>query len=240
MDDRRRRLDREQRCTRPTCDRVRPRTADASRGMSDLPSRPWQRPPQLQHGHRDNAFGDAEATGALLARLTAARDWEDRRASPAWQRPQSGAPVGVPFGATGDQDAAVAYLGLLDRVLEDRVITDAEVARLRGFATEWGIGVLEAACLHRGYVARAWERACADATVTPAELRDIEMLAELLRVPIEVRHRGARGGAGARWVAVGPGSGSASVPDRGVLAEGAGARPGETATARPSHPLVRR
>jgi hypothetical protein len=66
------------------------------------------------------------------------------------------------------------------------------------------------------------------------------MLAELLRVPIEVRHRGARGGAGARWVAVGPGSGSASVPDRGVVAEGAGARPGETATARPSHPLVRR
>ena len=236
MDDRRRRLDREQRCTRPTCGRVRPRTADASRGMSDLPSRPWQRPPQLQHGHRDNAFGDAEATGALLARLTAARDWEDRRASPAWQRPQSGAPVGVPFGATGDQDAAVAYLGLLDRVLEDRVITDAEVARLRGFATEWGIGVLEAACLHRGYVARAWERACADATVTPAELRDIEMLAELLRVPIEVRHRGTRGGAGARWVAVGPGSRSTPVISREAIAQSGAAGRRDTVTVRPSRP----
>ena len=202
MDDRRRRLDRSQRGKRsPTQGRWRPRTAaDASRATSDLPSRPWQRPPQFQHGHHDNALGDAEATGALLARLAAARDREDRAASPARQRSWSSTPVGVPVDWT--DDAAVAYLDLLDHVLEDRLISAAEVGRLRQVAIDCGIGALEAACLHRGYVARVWERACADATVTPAELRDIEMLAELLGVPVEVRYRVARGGAGARRVAV--------------------------------------
>ena len=242
MDDRRRRLDRNQRGTRsPTQGRSRPRTADASRGMSDLPSRPWQRPPQFQHGHHDNAFGDAEATGALLARLAAARDWEDRPASPTRQRPWSSTPVGVPFDWT--DDAAVAYLDLLDHVVADRVITAAEVGRLRQVATDWGIGALEAACLHRGYVARAWARACADATITPAELRDIEMLAELLGVPIEVRHRVARGGAGARWVAVpieadtvasGPAPWSAPVPPKKAIGQGATAGQGDAVAARPS------
>ncbi len=170
--------------------------------MSDSPGRPWQRPPQLQHGHYDNAFGDAETTGALLARLAAARDWEGRSASPAGQSPASGTTVEVPSLATEDHDAAEVYLGLLDRILEDRVITDAERGRLQEFATVWGIGMLEAASLHRGYVARAWARAGADATVTPAELRDIEKLAELLGVPVEMRRHDARSGGGARWVAV--------------------------------------
>ena len=201
MDDRRRRLDRDQRGTRSsTQDRSRPRTTDASPGMTDRPSRPWQRPPQFQHGHHDNAFGDAESTGALLARLAAARDWEDRPASPTQGRPRSSTLAGVPFDWA--HDAAVAYLEFLDHVVADRVITAAEVHGLREVATFWGIGALEAACLHRGYVARVWARASADATVTPAELRDIETLAELLGAPIEVRRRVARGGAGARWVAV--------------------------------------
>ena len=248
MDDRRRRLDRNQRGTRSsTDDRSRPRSADASRGMSELPSRPWQRPPQFQHGHHDNAFGDAETTGALLARLAAARDREDQPASPAWQRPQLDTPVGVPF--DWPDAAAVAYLGLLDSVLDDRVITDAEVGRLREFATDWGIGGLEAECLHRGYVARAWELACADATVTPAELRDIENLAELLGVPVEVRHRNARGAAGARWVvvpveadtvAVGPRSRSAPVPSREVVGQRTAAGQSDAATARLSRAHKRR
>jgi hypothetical protein len=164
--------------------------------MRALPLRPWQRPPQLQHGHHDNVFGDAEATGALLARLAAARDWEARPTSDAWQHPGSSAPVGIPFDWT--DDAAVAYLNLLDRILQDRVITTAEVRRLRQFAADWGIGALEAACLHRGYLAIALERACADATVNPAELRDIQALAGLLGIPFEVRRRVARGGGGAR------------------------------------------
>jgi hypothetical protein len=215
--------------------------------MSDLPSRPWQRPPQFQHGHHDNAFGDAEATGALLARLAAARDREDRAASPGWQRSWSSTPVGVSFDWT--HDAAVAYLDLLDHVVADRVITAAEVHGLRKCATDWGIGALETACLHRGYVALVWERACADATVTPAELRDIEMLAELLGVPIELRHRVVRGRAGARWVAVpiepdtvafGSAPWSAPVPPSEEVGQGAGTRPGDDGAARPSRTHDRR
>ncbi len=207
--------------------------------MSDLPPRPWQRPPQLQHGHHDNAFGDAESTGALLARLAAARDWADRPATPT-RRPWSGTPVGIAFDWA--HDAAVAYLDLLDHVVADRVITAAEVCRLRQCATDWGLSALEAACLHRGYVARAWARACADATVTPAELRDIEMLAELLGVPIEVRRQVARGGTGARWVAVpievetvasGPAPWSAPAPSRDEVSHGVTAGQGDDVAARP-------
>ena len=247
MDDRRG-LDQDQRGARSsTAGRSRPRTTDASHGMSDIPSRPWQRPPQFQHGHQDNAFGDAEATGALLARLAAARDWGDRPASPTGQRPWSSTPVGVPVDWT--HDAAVAYLDFLDRVLEDRIVTAAEVRRLRQFATDWGIGALEAARLHRGYVARVWERACADATVTPAELRDIEMLAELLGVPIEVQHRVTRGGAGARWVTVpiepdaiafGPAPWSAPVPSSEEVGRGPGTGQSDAVAARPSRAHERR
>ncbi len=250
MDDRRRRLDRDQRGTpSSTQARSRPRTADASRGRCDPPSRPWQRPPQFQHGHHDNAFGDAESTGALLARLVAARDREDRPASAARQRPQSRTPLGAPFEATADHDAAAAYLDLLDQVVADRVITAAEVRRLRQCATDWGIGALEVACLYRGYVARAWARASADATVTPAELRDLEVLAGLLGVPFEVRRRVARRGAGARWVAVpievdadtsDPAPWSAPVPSSEDVGQGAtagqGAKlgQGDAVAARPS------
>lgn len=241
MDDRCR-LDRDPRGTRSsTAGGSRPRTTDAPRGTSDIPSRPWQRPPQFQHGHHDNAFGDAETTGALLARLAAARDREDRPASPAWQRPWSSTPVGVPFDWA--HDARVAYLEFLDHVVADRVITAAEVHGLREVATFWGIGALEAACLHRGYVARAWARACADATVTSAELRDIEMLAGLLGVPIEARHRYVRGGAARRWVAVpievdtaahGPRSRSAPAPSPQGIGQGAGTGQGDIVPARPS------
>ncbi len=203
MDDRRHRLDRDQRGSqRRTDDHSRPRSASASPEMSDRPCRPWQRPPQFQHGHHDNAFGDAETTGALLARLAAARDREGRSASPAGQSPASGTTVDVPVLATELHDAAEVYLGLLDRILEDRVITDAEGGRLQEVATVWGIGILEAASLHRGYIARAWARACADGTVTPAEFRDIETLADLLGVPVELRRHDARVGTGARRVAV--------------------------------------
>ncbi len=242
MDDRRRRLDRDQPGTRsPRQDRSRPWTTDASPAMSQRPSRPWQRPPQFQHGHHDNAFGDAESTGALFARLAAAREWEDRPTSPTRQHPQSRTLAGVPFDWA--HDAAVAYLDLLDQVLEDRVITAAEVRRLRQCATDWGIGALEAACLHRGYVARTWERACTDATVTLAQLRDIEMLAGLLGIPFESWQRVARGSAVVNWATVpvepdpvgsGPAPWSAPVPSSEEVGQGARTKQGDAAAVRPS------
>ena len=242
MDDRRRRLDRDQRGTRsPTQDCSRPWTTDAARGMSERPSRPWQRPPQFQHGHHDNAFGDAESTGALFARLAAAREWEDRPTCPTRQHPRSSTLALVPFERA--HDAAVAYLDLLDQVLEARVITVAEVHRLRRCATDWGISALEAACLHRGYVASVWERACTDATVTPAELRDIETLADLLGIPFEAWQRVARGSAGTRWfgmsvepdtVGSGPAPWSAPVPSSEEPGQGADTRQGDAAAIRSS------
>jgi hypothetical protein len=203
MDDRRRRLDPNERGSRqPAFGRSRSRTADEARDTRDLRVRPWQRPPQFQHGHHDNAFGDAEATRALLARLAAARDWERRSVSLAGRCLASGTRLDVPFEVSWDQDATEMYLGLLDRILEDRVITDAELGRLQEAATVCGIGCFEAACLHRGYVAMQWARARTDASVTPGQLRDIETLADFLGVQVEVRRHHARRGKSARWVAV--------------------------------------
>jgi hypothetical protein len=237
MDDRRRRLGRDQRGTRsPTQDRSRPWTTDASPGMHQGPSRPWQRPLQFQHGHHDNAFGDAESTGALLARLAAAREWEDRPTFPTRQHPRSRTLALVPFDWA--HDAAVTYLDLLDQVVADRVITAVEVRRLRQCATDWGISALEAAWLHRGYVALVWERACTDATVTPAELRDIETLADLLGIPFEAWRRVARGSVGTRWVVVPVESDlapwSTPEPSGEVVGQGATVGQGDAMVARPS------
>ena len=93
--------------------------------------------------------------------------------------------IGIPEGADVEEAAAIAYLGLLDRVLEDRVLTPAEVSGLAEVATLWNIAPGAAADLHRAYLASAWELARADGVVTPAELRDVRILAELLGVPLD-------------------------------------------------------
>ena len=91
--------------------------------------------------------------------------------------------VGVPEGSQLDHAAAVSYLDLLDRVLEDRQLSSHEVGALAAVAAEWDISEIEAGKLHRAYVAETWRLAEADGVVTRAELRDIEILAELLGVP---------------------------------------------------------
>ena len=93
--------------------------------------------------------------------------------------------VGVPAGLDINEAAAVAYLALLDRVLEDRQLTSDEVEALAGVAEDWGISVDAAVRLHLGYMSAVWQLARVDGVVTKAEHDDLETIAELLGVPVE-------------------------------------------------------
>ena len=93
--------------------------------------------------------------------------------------------VGVPAGMEATEDAAIGYLGLLDLVLEDRRITDDEVDALHETAAGWGLDGDAVRRLHAAYLAGMWSLAEADGVVTPNERRDLDMLSDLLGVPLD-------------------------------------------------------
>lgn len=93
--------------------------------------------------------------------------------------------VGVPDGLDVSDASASAYLGLLDRVLEDRKVSDHEVSALASLASEWGIGAAAVRSLHAAYLGGVWDLARADGIITDAEAHDLAILAELLGVPLE-------------------------------------------------------
>jgi DNA polymerase III subunit epsilon len=93
--------------------------------------------------------------------------------------------LGVPDGISSPEDVAIAYLGLLDRVLEDRHITDDEVLALAEHAAAWDIDRDDAVELHAKYLETLNRRAWADGVLTDAEKRDLETVAELLGIPLE-------------------------------------------------------
>jgi DNA polymerase-3 subunit epsilon len=93
--------------------------------------------------------------------------------------------VGVPAGVDAADEAALAYLSLLDRVVEDRVVTESEIAALAETARSWGVGATAATALHRSYMAAMWNLARADGIVTANELHDLRLLSELLGVPAD-------------------------------------------------------
>ncbi len=153
-----------------------------------------------------SALGDARATGAILFYTL---DRAGRRLSglpavaPRWpaveplitprlrgqpapfMESQLGAladRVGVPRGLPVPEQTALAYLGLMDQVLEDRRLSQEEVQGLAEAAREWGIGVEAAADLHRAYLAGIGELAIADGVITAAERADLQRLTELLGV----------------------------------------------------------
>jgi DNA polymerase-3 subunit epsilon len=154
------------------------------------------------------ALDDARATSQLLLRLLPPK-FTIPSGAPAWPYPRtpcavrvrsdpptrrdasrvaSLAPtVGVPA-STAELDAAAAlsYLALLDQVLEDRRLTGDEVEALKSLASEWRVGPDAARALHEHYVHGLWELALRDGVVTAAERNDIEIVAELLDVPLEL------------------------------------------------------
>ncbi len=72
------------------------------------------------------------------------------------------------------------YMALLDRVLEDRRVTPGEIHQLWELAQEIGLDQAQAMTVHRQYLADLFVVALADALITPAEQRDLDLVCRLL------------------------------------------------------------
>lgn len=86
----------------------------------------------------------------------------------------------LPRGASGDVDT---YLGVLDRVLEDRIVTEHEFVELCALAAELGLTRGAAERAHRAYLKHLSVAACKDGVTTAAERADLLAVARLLGVP---------------------------------------------------------
>jgi DNA polymerase-3 subunit epsilon len=74
----------------------------------------------------------------------------------------------------------LAYLALVDRVLEDRRIDENEGKALLETAEQWGIGGADIIAAHRSYVHSLAIRALADGIVSDSERNDLYLVAKLL------------------------------------------------------------
>jgi DNA polymerase-3 subunit epsilon len=112
--------------------------------------------------------------------------------------------VGIPEGVEAPPAAALAYMDLLDRVLEDRRVMPEEAAALRSLAGDWGLSIDAVDTLHTGYVAGVLAFAWADGVLTKSEQDDLETVAELLGVDLASVTPTARYGEVARQVIAPP------------------------------------
>jgi DNA polymerase-3 subunit epsilon len=88
----------------------------------------------------------------------------------------------LPRGSTAELDS---YLAVLDRVLEDRIITDDEVAELSALAAELGLTQDGAVRAHREYMLHLAAAAWRDRKITDLEHADLLEVARLLSVPAD-------------------------------------------------------
>lgn len=75
------------------------------------------------------------------------------------------------------------YLGLLDRVLEDRRVTPEEAVELLSLSRNMGLSRQQAASAHGFYMRELMHTAWADGIVTEAEQDDLEEVRALLDIP---------------------------------------------------------
>lgn len=80
----------------------------------------------------------------------------------------------------GERAGVLAYMVLLDRILEDRLISDDEIVMLADAAQNWGLSSSQLDAAHAQYVHNLAIFALADGVVTESERRDLEVTARLL------------------------------------------------------------
>jgi len=86
----------------------------------------------------------------------------------------------------GTPAAFAVYYGVLDRVLEDRRVSEFERDEIERMAAEWGLSHGHARDAHVAYISRLVTQALADGVVSDAELRDLREVADLLGVEKEI------------------------------------------------------
>ena len=145
---------------------------------------------RAQHRQVPDSWAHALADAALTAWIPspeyaqfcpAGREEQvQRRAS---QRPPlAGLVDRLPRGRGGDLDS---YLAILDRVLEDRIVSEDELTQLAGLATDLGLTQDTARQAHRDYLTSLAAAAWHDLQVTDAERADLLDVARLLDVPAD-------------------------------------------------------
>lgn len=168
----------------------------------------------IQLSNHHSALDDAFAAAQLLAcyrssHLSLPTSWEEElraAASAVWspvavepdfrpaaredqvlRRARERAPLAdlvhrLPRGSGGDIEH---YLGVIDRVLEDRLITSDELMELTEIAFSLGVTQEDAERAHRDYLAHVAAAAWEDGVVTDAERADLIEVARLLAVPAD-------------------------------------------------------
>lgn len=81
---------------------------------------------------------------------------------------------------TASHDAAMAYMNLLDRALEDRNMEESEGQSLVDVAIQWGLAFDHIKAIHGDYLRRLVRAANADGVVTAREQEDLRLVARLL------------------------------------------------------------
>lgn len=127
---------------------------------------------------RIQVIGRIDPTGRALTRETAGeinrpRSYLSRLAG---RLPTPRQPSGV------SQEVAADYAALLDRVLEDRIVTDDELADLADLALDMNLGARQLAEINLSYLNGLVSIALADGIVTDAERHDLERAAALLGI----------------------------------------------------------
>jgi DNA polymerase-3 subunit epsilon len=115
-----------------------------------------------------------QATGRMLRRDTRGPVQRSPLAVLTDQLPTIAPPEGIEPGAI------LAYMDLLDRVLEDRRLTEAEVSELFNLAGQWGLTHEAVQQIHRSYFDSLFALAMADGVLTPSEREDLAHVADLL------------------------------------------------------------
>ena len=89
--------------------------------------------------------------------------------------------------ATSEEDMQfIEYLELLDRALEDRIVTEEEAVGLHGVASDLGLGQDKVLEIHRSYLNALAVVALEDGIVTAAERRDLRAVAKALSIDEKV------------------------------------------------------
>jgi ATP-dependent Lhr-like helicase len=91
----------------------------------------------------------------------------------------AGLPPGPEFNVV-DNEAAVEYLALLDRVLEDRSVSPEELAALSTVANAWRLDQKDVRAMHWSYIEGVRRAAWADGRLTNAEKQDLLRVIQLL------------------------------------------------------------
>jgi DNA polymerase-3 subunit epsilon len=88
--------------------------------------------------------------------------------------------IARPSSQDGTSKDIVRYLAMLDRVLEDRLVTESEAEELSAVAREWGLSGEQVCVAHRVFLGELARAALADGVVTESERRDLLEVTRLL------------------------------------------------------------